>query len=57
MPTSQLSAAVEAAHQVAQDRGEIGYEDSDTGLFVFTRATLLGNGRCCDSGCRHCPYT
>jgi hypothetical protein len=36
--------------------GEPGYTDPETGYFVFTAATLLANGSCCESGCRHCPY-
>jgi len=36
--------------------GEPGYLDPDTGLFVFTAATLAERGTCCDTGCRHCPY-
>lgn len=26
------------------------------GLMVFTALYHLRRGRCCDSGCRHCPY-
>jgi hypothetical protein len=29
----------------------------EDGLFVFTAEFLLKRGYCCDSGCRHCPYT
>ncbi len=28
----------------------------DEGLMVLTRKYLLDRGKCCDSGCRHCPY-
>ena len=31
------------------------YFDAD-GLMVLTRRYLLNRGRCCGSGCRHCPY-
>jgi len=37
-------------------RGDPGYADPDTGLFVLTAAYLADRGRCCHSGCRHCPY-
>ena len=45
-----------AAHRAALARGDVGYTDPATGLFVLTAATLRDNGRCCDQGCRHCPY-
>ena len=44
------------AHEAAIAAGEPGYLDPETGYFVFTSATLLANGECCKSGCRHCPY-
>ena len=44
------------AHDAAQRSGDAGYADPVTGYFVFTRASLLANRRCCGSGCRHCPY-
>jgi len=28
----------------------------ERGLFVFTEKYHLNKGKCCDSGCRHCPY-
>jgi len=37
-------------------RGETGYFDPETGLFVFTALQHLARGYCCGSGCRHCPY-
>ena len=51
-----MDEAVIAAHDAAERRGEPGYADPVTGWFVFTRATLEARGRCCGSGCRHCPY-
>lgn len=45
-----------AAHTAALAKGDPGYEDPVTGLFVFTARYLRERGRCCDSGCRHCPY-
>lgn len=29
----------------------------DEGLMVLTRKYLLERGSCCDTGCRHCPYS
>ena len=45
-----------AAHARALDRGEAGYRDPSTGLFVMTSAYLAARGECCGNGCRHCPY-
>ena len=45
-----------AAHRAALAAGQPGYADPETGLFVFTAASLAENGKCCRSGCRHCPY-
>jgi hypothetical protein len=53
---NSLSAAVQAAHEAAIRKGDDGYTDPETGLFVFTAAYLEARGTCCDSGCRHCPY-
>ena len=51
-----LPDAVRAAHDAAAARGEPGYLDPATGLFVMTAAYLRDRGYCCDNGCRHCPY-
>ena len=45
-----------AAHATALERGEAGYLDPGTGLFVLTAAYLADRGTCCGKGCRHCPY-
>ena len=29
----------------------------EDGLMVLTRKYLLDRGSCCESACRHCPYT
>jgi hypothetical protein len=47
---------IRAAHDAAVAAGEPGYLDPDSGLFVLTAAHLAAQGRCCGSGCRHCPY-
>jgi Family of unknown function (DUF5522) len=47
--------AVIEAHEHAVERGESGYTDPGTGLFVMT-APYLWNRGCCGRGCRHCPF-
>jgi hypothetical protein len=54
--TEPPTALARAAHDRAVQRGEAGYPDPETGLFVFTATYLLERGTCCDSECRHCPY-
>lgn len=44
-------------HRQACRKGEAGYMDPDTGLFVMTSVYLRQQGECCGSGCRHCPYS
>lgn len=44
------------AHKLADEQGQDGYFDPDTGLFVMTRGYLLRREFCCDNACRHCPY-
>jgi hypothetical protein len=55
-PADPQRDAIVAAHRAARERGDAGYADPATGLFVFTAAYLLDRGTCCDTGCRHCPY-
>lgn len=43
-------------HDRACAEGKPGYMDPQTGLFVMTASYLKAKGRCCGSGCRHCPY-
>jgi hypothetical protein len=52
----EISPAARAAHDAAVADGQEGYVDPDSGFFVFTADYLGGRGRCCGSGCRHCPY-
>lgn len=52
-----LSEGICLAHQEAIERGDDGYLDPDTGLFVMTANALRAQGTCCGSGCRHCPYS
>jgi hypothetical protein len=48
--------AVMGAHQRAVEAGEPGYLDPTTALFVLTGPELWARGKCCEQGCRHCPY-
>ncbi|MCS7085743.1 MAG: DUF5522 domain-containing protein [Bacteroidia bacterium] len=32
------------------------YYMDEKGMYVFTSRGLLRRGKCCGSGCRHCPY-
>lgn len=52
----ELPPHVRRAHDAAVARGEDGYLDPDTGLFVMTAMFLASREYCCGSGCRHCPY-
>lgn len=45
------------AHADAVARGLPVYADPVSGLSVFTAVFLADRGYCCESGCRHCPYT
>jgi hypothetical protein len=45
-----------AAHADALRRGDPGYLDPATGLYVMTAAVHAERGWCCERGCRHCPY-
>lgn len=50
-------ARILAAHETAMRNGSPGYVDPVSGFFVFTAAELWDRDTCCNSGCRHCPYT
>jgi hypothetical protein len=54
---TELPPHVVRAHEEAVARGDDGYLDPDTGLFVMTATFLAERGFCCGSGCRHCPYS
>jgi ATP-binding cassette subfamily B (MDR/TAP) protein 1 len=43
-------------HKEACLRGEHQYMDPSTGYNVFTEIAHKARGKCCGSGCRHCPY-
>lgn len=51
-----MSKLVWATHERACALGQRMYTDPVTGFEVFTESGLRARGRCCGSGCRHCPY-
>ena len=55
-PDHPRRAEILAAHADALARGDAGYLDPGTGLFVLTAGDLAARGTCCTRGCRHCPY-
>lgn len=55
MSKTPSPAALEA-HEAACRRGEAGYIDPTTQLFVMTSLYLLQRGQCCGQACRHCPW-
>lgn len=55
-PCAQPAAPWEAEHMAALKRGDKFYEDPDTGFMVMTEHAHRSRGKCCGSGCRHCPY-
>ena len=44
-------------HREACDAGKHTYIDPATGYQVFTEVAHKKRGKCCGSGCRHCPYS
>ena len=54
--TDPLRAEILARHSAALAAEDPGYRDPGSGLFVLTAGFLAERGRCCDQGCRHCPY-
>jgi ATP-binding cassette subfamily B (MDR/TAP) protein 1 len=44
------------AHQEAVEAGAMYYKDPETGYSVITSLAHQKRGKCCGSGCRHCPY-
>jgi hypothetical protein len=51
-----ISPEARRRHDLAVSRGQDGYFDPLTNLFVLTSAYLSRRGFCCGNGCRHCPY-
>jgi len=46
-----------ALHKQACEDGKTTYIDPSSGYQVFTEVAHLKRGKCCGSGCRHCPYS
>jgi diphthamide synthase (EF-2-diphthine--ammonia ligase)/ABC-type Fe3+-hydroxamate transport system substrate-binding protein len=46
-----------APHDAACEAGKLTYVDPETGYNVFTELAHKRRGKCCGSGCRHCPYS
>jgi diphthamide synthase (EF-2-diphthine--ammonia ligase) len=44
-------------HTEAVAKGQNFYTDPSTGLMVMTELVHRSRGRCCGSGCRHCPFS
>lgn len=44
------------AHAEAVEDEADGYVDPASGLFSFTARYHWEKGRCCEMGCRHCPW-
>lgn len=51
-----LGATFAQAHKEACERFQHTYEDPATGYSVMTELAHKARGKCCGSGCRHCPY-
>lgn len=47
---------IEDLHANACARGDLSYRDPETGYQVFTELAHCARGKCCGSGCRHCPW-
>ncbi|GAX13820.1 hypothetical protein FisN_30Lh115 [Fistulifera solaris] len=43
-------------HDEACQARQLTYTDPDSGYSVFTELAHRQRGKCCGSGCRHCPY-
>jgi diphthamide synthase (EF-2-diphthine--ammonia ligase)/ABC-type hemin transport system substrate-binding protein len=43
-------------HEKACAAGNLAYIDPETGYTVMTELAHKRRGKCCGSGCRHCPY-
>lgn len=51
-----LPANIVKLHAETCEKGNKTYFDPGSGLVVQTRMSHIARGRCCGSGCRHCPY-
>lgn len=55
-PRNSRYGEIMTEHQRAVAQGRDLYVDPESGLYVLTAQAHLDRGRCCGSGCRHCPY-
>ena len=49
-----MTAVAESSREMKLIEGEDFYREG--AFVVFTAAYHLRRGRCCESGCRHCPF-
>jgi len=56
-PAHPSYALVLTVHERAMAADVPTYPDPLSGFEVLTAAELWARGFCCDSGCRHCPFT
>ena len=56
LSTSDYEKLCHTLHEQACALNQELYKDPKTGLWVMTRVHLLRKAKCCESGCRHCPY-
>ena len=54
--SKQAIADIEEVHQKACAECKETYIDPATGYSVFTAYSHTKRGKCCGSGCRHCPF-
>lgn len=57
MCTGATTTPWDQLHEEACQAGLMSYKDPDTGYSVFTALAHQKRGRCCGSGCRHCPFS
>ena len=55
-PDHPLRTEILRRHADALEHDRDYYRDPATGYLVMTAAYLAARGRCCQTGCRHCPY-
>jgi hypothetical protein len=53
---ARMAEAIMSVHAEALRVGDPVYVDPVTRRSVMTATFLASRGRCCSSGCRHCPY-
>lgn len=56
-PAHPAYSLVLEAHEAALSADVATYRDPLSGLEVLTAAELWTRGFCCNSGCRHCPFS